>query len=163
MYLLNNSGDEMGVKKAISVLFYTERHHFQRAGIDTKALFLNDKQYLVWRIVASCLSSKTTISIVCFSYYPIQRITFCLHAVFFHHNNKSVGKCTTIASEVQGFPNHLASFPNLWKSMVLLHAIQFQLKGCFTTHTWSLQRRAGTLVIQKSHSREGTCAMAKAR
>ena len=56
--------------------------------------FLNDKQYLVWRIVASCLSSKTTISIVCFSYYPIQRITFCLHAVFFHHNNKKVGKCT---------------------------------------------------------------------
>ena len=53
--------------------------------------------------------------------------------------------------------------PNPWKSMILLHAIQFQLKGCFTKHTWSLQRRAGTLVIQKSHSREGTCAMAKAR
>ena len=30
-----------------------------------------------------------------------------------------MGKCTAIASEVQGFPNHLASFPNLWKSMTL--------------------------------------------
>ena len=38
---------------------------------------------------------------------------------FFHHNNKKVGTCTAIASEVQGFPNHLASFPNLWKSMVI--------------------------------------------
>ena len=51
-------------------------------------------------------------------YYPIQRMTLCLHAVFFHHNNKKVGKCTAIASEVQGFPNHLASFSNLWKSMI---------------------------------------------
>ena len=117
MYLLNNSGDEMGVKKAISVLFYTERHHFQRAGIPTT--------YLFWKIVASCLSSKTTISIVCFSYYPIQRMTLCLHAVFFHHNNKKVGKCTAIASEVQCFSNHLTSFPNLWKSMATFHSQPF--------------------------------------
>ena len=44
-------------------------------------------------------------------------MTSCLHALFFHHNNRNVGKCGDIASEVQGFPNHLASFSNLWKSM----------------------------------------------
>ena len=40
-----------------------------------------------------------------------------MHTVFFHRNNQKVEKCTPIASEVQGFPNRLASFPNLWKNM----------------------------------------------
>ena len=39
------------------------------------------------------------------SYYPIQRMTLRLNAVFFHHNNKKVGKSTATASEIKGFPN----------------------------------------------------------
>ena len=57
------------------------------------------------------------------AYYPIQRMTLCLNAVFFHHNNKKVGMCT--ASEVQCFSNHLTSFPNLWKSMATFHSQPF--------------------------------------
>ena len=47
------------------------------------------------------------------SYYPIHRGWHysCTH-YFFHHSNKKR------FSKVQGFPNHLASFPNLWKSMI---------------------------------------------
>ena len=37
--------------------------------------------------------------------------------IIFHHNNKKEGKSTATASEVKGFPNHPASFPNLWNSM----------------------------------------------
>ena len=47
------------------------------------------------------------------SYYPIHRGWHysCTH-YFFHHSNKKR------FSKVQGFPNHLASFCNLWKSML---------------------------------------------
>ena len=46
-----------------------------------------------------------------------------MNAVFFHHNNNKVGKCTSIASEIQGF--HLASFCNLWKSMFLPVVVEY--------------------------------------
>ena len=46
-------------------------------------------------------------------------MTFCFHAVIFHHKNKKEGKSTAPATEVQGFTNHPACFPNLWKSMIL--------------------------------------------
>ena len=38
------------------------------------------------------------------------------HSIFSSQQQK-IGKCTAIASEVQGFSNHQASFLNLWKSM----------------------------------------------
>ena len=50
-------------------------------------------------------------------------MTLCVHTVFFHQNNKKVGKFTAIASEFQGFSNHLTSFPNLWKSMAMMNAL----------------------------------------
>ena len=76
--------------------------------------------------------SILTVSIACrvffvdsYPYYSILRMTLCLHAVFFHHNNNKVGKCTAITSQVQGFLNHLASFPNLWKFMFLPVVVEY--------------------------------------
>ena len=41
-----------------------------------------------------------------------------LPVTIFRPNNKKVGISTATASEAQGFPNHPASFPNRWNSMV---------------------------------------------
>ena len=51
-----------------------------------------------------------------FSRNSAQRMSLCLPAIIFHHNNKKRRKeCCIIGSS---FPNHPASFPNLWNSMV---------------------------------------------